>query len=226
MIELYGYRFPNVYIEKKGRFPIFFTKSISPGKRVYGENLIRFGSEELREWEPKRSKLGAALVKGISQIGMKEGDRVLYLGAASGTTVSHVSDIVGKDGFIFALDFAPRVVRDLVFVCEDRKNITPLLADANQPLTYSHLITQVDCIFMDIAQRNQVEIFLKNCELYLKSGGFGLLSLKSRSVDVTKRPADIFRIVRAELEKHMIVSDYRDLYPYEKDHAFFVCKKK
>ncbi len=226
MIEPYGYKFPNVFVEKKGRFNLFFTKSLTPGKRVYGENLVKYQGFELREWEPKRSKIGSALAKGVSQLGFKEGDKILYLGAASGTTVSHVSDIVGEKGFIFALDFAPRVVRDLVFVCEDRKNLTPLLADANQPLTYAHLITQVDTVFMDIAQRNQVEIFLKNCDAFLKPGGFGILALKARSVDVTKRPADIFKIVRTELEKHMIISDYRDLYPYEKDHAYFVCKKK
>ena len=216
-------------IQLKGIYKIgrnIYTKSFAPGTKVYEQRIFREGSDEYREWNPTRSKLCAAILKGASQIGIKPGSIVLYLGAASGTTVSHVSDIVGKEGYVFALDFAPRVVRDLYFVCKDRSNVVPLLEDANKPETYAHLINSVDVVFMDIAQKNQTEIFLKNCDKFLKKGGFGLLALKARSIDVTRHPRDIFKIVRAELEKHMIVTDYRELAPYEMDHAFFVCKKK
>jgi len=79
---------------------------------------------------------------------------------------------------------------------------------------------------MDIAQKNQAEIFLKNCKMFLKKGGFGLLALKARSVDVTRNPKIIFKEIREKLEKQMIIVDYRELDPYEKDHAFFVVKKK
>ena len=162
----------------------------------------------------------------MNQIGIKDGDYILYLGASTGTTVSHVSDIVGPKGLVYALDFAPRVLRDLVFVAELRKNIAPILSDANQPQTYMHLVSEVDTIFMDIAQKNQAEIFLKNCDMYLKKGGYGLLALKARSVDVTRNPKYIFKEIREKLEKVMIIVDYRELDPYERDHAFFVCKKK
>ncbi|GIU68799.1 MAG: fibrillarin-like rRNA methylase [Candidatus Woesearchaeota archaeon] len=203
-----------------------YTENLVKGQVVYGEKIIREDAKEYREWDPKRSKLGAALKKEISQIGIKEDDYVLYLGASTGTTVSHVSDIVGKNGLVFALDFAPRVLRDLIFLAESRNNIAPVLADANKPETYAHLVTEVDTVFMDVAQKNQVEIFLKNCSIYLKKGGFGLLALKARSIDVTRKPTDIFKQVRKELEKDMIVADYRELEPYEIDHALFVCKKK
>jgi fibrillarin-like pre-rRNA processing protein len=223
--------FKGIYEKRLDRTSLLLTKNLTPGIRVYGENL-HYGKDEngnsveFREWTPERSKLGAALRKDVNQIGIKEGDYVLYLGASSGTTVSHVSDIVGKDGLVYALDFAPRVLRDLVFVAEQRKNIAPILADANQPDTYMHLISRVDVVFMDIAQKNQAEIFIKNCDMYLKKGGFGLLALKARSVDVTKYPKMIFKMVRDKLDKVMIVVDYRELDPYEKDHAFYVCKKK
>ena len=46
-------------------------------------------------WNPFRSKLAASIVGGIEAIYMKPGSKVLYLGAASGTTVSHVADLVG-----------------------------------------------------------------------------------------------------------------------------------
>lgn len=213
-------------MREKGRETYIYTTNLVKGQRVYGENLFREGEQEFREWDPKRSKLGAALKKEISQIGIKEGDYILYLGASTGTTVSHVSDIIGEKGLVFALDFAPRVLRDLVFLAESRNNIAPILADANKPETYAHLACEVDTVFMDIAQKNQVEIFLKNCKIYLKQGGFGLLTLKARSLDVTKYPKDIYKKVRTELEKEMIVVDYRELDPFEKDHALFVCKKK
>lgn len=203
-----------------------YTENLVKGQKVYGEKLVREENKEYRQWDPERSKLGAALKKEISQIGIKENDYILYLGASTGTTVSHVSDIVGNNGVIFALDFAPRVLRDLIFLAEKRNNIAPILADANKPETYGHLICEVDTLFMDVAQKNQVEIFLKNCRIYLKKGGFGLLALKARSIDVTKNPKEIFKQVRSELERELIVVDYRDLEPYEKDHALFVCKKK
>lgn len=218
--------FKGIYTTERGRDQLLLTKNLTPGLVVYGEELYKDGGVEYRVWDPTRSKLGAALKKDASQIGIKEGDYVLYLGASTGTTVSHVSDIVGSQGLIFALDVAPRVLRDLVFVAESRGNIAPLLEDANQPQTYAHLISEVDCVFMDIAQKNQAEIFLKNCKLFLKQGGFGLLALKARSIDVTRHPKDVYKEVRSILEKEMIIADYRELDPFEKDHCFFVCKKK
>jgi len=213
----------------KGIFELkrrIYTKNFTPGKTVYDEKLFREGNDEYREWNPTRSKLGAAVLKGASQIGIKPGSIVLYLGAASGTTVSHVSDIVGDEGYVFALDFAPRVVRDLYFVCKDRSNVVPLLEDANKPETYAHLINSVDVVFMDIAQKNQEEIFMKNVNMFLKPGGFGLLALKARSVDVSKNPKQVFREVREKLERQIAIVDYRDLEPFERDHCMFICKKK
>jgi fibrillarin-like pre-rRNA processing protein len=223
--------FKGVFELRNGNRTTLLTKNMTPGKIVYGELLFYDKDEqgnkvEYREWVPKRSKLGAALMKDVSQIGMKENDYILYLGCSTGTTVSHVSDIIGPNGLVFALDFAPRVLRDMVFVAEDRNNIAPIMADANKPESYAHLICEVDTVFMDIAQKNQAEIFIKNCKAFLKPGGFGLLALKARSVDVTRNPKDVFREIRAKLEREFAVVDYRELDPFEMDHAMFVIKKK
>ncbi len=191
------------------------------GRRIYTKDLV---SGKSSEWDPRRSKLAAAIAKGISEIGIKEGNTVLYLGASSGTTASHVSDIVGKNGFVFALDSSPRMVRDLVFECERKMNMAPLLEDANHPERYAENVTKVDVVYQDVSQRNQSEIFLKNCRLFLKKGGFGLLAVKARSVDVTKKPAEIFETARKELEKEMEIVDSRQLEPFEKAHMLFVCK--
>ncbi|MBI4738965.1 fibrillarin-like rRNA/tRNA 2'-O-methyltransferase [Candidatus Woesearchaeota archaeon] len=219
-------KFQGVYEVQLGKKRFFATKNLVPGRRVYGEDLVRERDCEYRVWDATRSKIAAALVKGISQIGIYPESKVLYLGASSGTTVSHVSDLVGKDGFVFAVDFAPRSTRDLVFLAQERLNIAPILADANHPGQYLPLLCEVDAVVQDIAQRDQVSIFLKNCRVFLKQGGFGILSVKARSIDVTRKPNLIFKEVRAQLEKNITIVDYRTLDPLEKDHCIFVCKKK
>ncbi|MEM4263656.1 MAG: fibrillarin-like rRNA/tRNA 2'-O-methyltransferase [Candidatus Woesearchaeota archaeon] len=218
--------FQGMFELKQGRKKLILTRNLAPGISVYGERLIKEGDAEYREWNPLNSKLSAAIIKGLKQIGLVPGSVVLYLGASTGTTASHVSDIVGRDGFVFALDSAPRVVRELVFVCEQRPNIAPILADANQPDTYKDKIIQVDWVYQDIAQKNQVEIFLKNVDLFLKKDCFALLVVKSRSIDVTKQPAIIFEQVQKMLEQKLTVLEKILLDPYQKDHCLFVCKKK
>jgi fibrillarin-like pre-rRNA processing protein len=204
---------------------VLYTKNLSVGKSVYGERLVRQDDVEYREWLPERSKLASAIFKGCPSICIRQGNTVLYLGAATGTTVSHVSDIVGSSGFVFALDFAPTVVRELYFLCLDRTNIAPILADANQPMAYRGNMCQVDVVYQDIAQKNQIEVLAKNCDMFLKKGGYALIAVKARSIDVTKKPKDIFRACKQQLEKMFAVIDYRELDPFQKDHCFFILKK-
>ena len=188
--------------------------------------LVNQNNIEYREWDPYGSKLAAAILNGCRNIFLRKDDVVLYLGSASGTTVSHVSDIVGMEGFVFAVDIAPRVMRDLIFNCEGRKNIAPILADANHIKELVERGSLADVIYQDIAQKNQVDIFLKNIKSFLKKDGYGLIALKARSIDVTKQPKQIFKEVMERLEIELIIADYRTLEPYQKDHAFFICKNK
>ena len=211
---------------RKGRKRFLLTRNLVPGVSVYGERLVKDRSAEYREWNPEHSKLAAAMFNGIKEMHIGPNSVVLYLGASTGTTVSHVSDIVGRAGFVFAVDSAPRVVRELVFLCEQRPNIAPILADANQPDAYKGRITQVDWLYQDIAQKHQVDIFLKNLDVFLKPGCFGLLVVKARSIDVTKDPSFIFDDVQKTLEQSVVVEDKVILAPYQKDHCLFVCRKK
>ncbi|MBC8495387.1 fibrillarin-like rRNA/tRNA 2'-O-methyltransferase [archaeon] len=214
-------KYANIYFDKK----TLYTRSLDKNK-FFDERIVSFSGNSFREWEAKRSKLAAGLMKGLSQIGLRHGSVVLYLGASHGYTPSFVSDIVGKSGFVFAIDIAPEVTRDLVAICEQRKNMAPILCDCNHPEEYKDFVTKVDIVYQDISQKNQVQIFLKNCDMFLKKDGFGLLAIKSRSIDVTKSPKEIYARVREELEKHITIVDYRELDPYEKHHAMFVVKKK
>jgi fibrillarin-like pre-rRNA processing protein len=209
---------------QKGKRRYLYTKSLTPGKKAYDEKTQKTAEGEFREFDPKRSKLAAAISKGIAKTGIKKGSVVLYLGAASGTTVSHVSDIVGKEGFIFAVEFSPLVLRELVYLSEDRKNIAPILADAAKPQDYKEFVTRADILFQDIAQHRQLEIFLKNL-MFLDDDGYGILCIKARSIDISKKPRQIFQEIKKDLSKEVEIIDFRTLDPFEKDHCVFVCRK-
>ncbi len=182
-----------------------------------------FTTGEYREWDPDRSKLAAAIENDLSQLPIRPGRTVLYLGAGHGYTPSFVSDII-EDGMEFCVDISPRVVRDLIVVCEERENMAPILADASDPSSFEHLTPDsVDVIFQDVAQADQVEIFLENCDYYL-DGGFGMLAVKARSIKVEAEPEAVFDDVREALEDAMTVVEYRKLDPYQEGHALFLCK--
>lgn len=214
-----------IYQDYKGRK--LFTKSLpKPAISHFGERIIRQGGDEYREWEAKRSKLAATVMNQCSNTGIREGDTVLYLGASHGYTPSFVSDMLGEDGFMFALDFSPDVVRDLVFLSEKRNNIAPIIANANHPEEYMDRVSQVDVVFQDIAQRNQAEIFLKNCRMFLKDKGYGLLAVKAKSIDIKRKSSEIFQEVREIVGKEFRVVDFRDLAPHEKEHCMIIIKKQ
>jgi fibrillarin-like pre-rRNA processing protein len=207
----------NVYREGQE----YYTKNLTKQARsVYGEKIIG----EYREWVGKRSKLGAALYKNLRTVAFKKDSLVLYLGACSGTTCSHLSDIA-TDGMIFGVDLAPRIFYKFIELSKERKNLYPILADANHIEEYS-FVPQCDIVFQDIAQKDQVRIFIKNCDAFMKKNGTAYLSVKSRSIDVTKNPMLIFEEVRRQLKQKFILLEERGLMPFEKDHVLFVVKNK
>jgi len=212
---------PKIFLDGK----MMYTTNLTPGIRVYGEKLISHDSIELREWDPTRSKLAAAILNGLKDIPITEKSKVLYLGASTGTTVSHVSDIVGESGVVYALEFAERVFRNLLDLCKKRRNIIPLLADTRKPEDY-YWVEECDVVFCDVADPQEVDIFMRNCNEFLKKGGYGLLSIKSRSIDVTKSPKEIYkREVEKLKSKHFDIIDFVDLEPHEKDHALVLVRK-
>ena len=216
-----------VYDEKKRRRQIY-TQNLTPNKTVYDEKIVKERGNEFREWNPYKSKLGSYIMQNnVNDIFIRPKSTILYLGVASGTTASHISDIIGNEGMIFGVDPAFRVMIDLMFVANDRKNIAPIMADAYHPSQYEKLIPKtVDFIFQDVAQRNQAEIFMKNVDLFLKKGGFGMISVKAKSIDITERPKKIFKKIRSQLEEKYTIVDYKSLEPFEKDHVMIVIKKK
>jgi len=151
---------------------------------------------------------------------MKPGSKVLYLGAASGTTVSHVSDIVGESGIVYAIEYSERSGRDLINMAKKRPNIIPIIEDARKPYKYRMLCSMVDCIFSDVAQPDQARIIVINAQHYLKNGGGFVFSIKANCIDSTAEPAIVFAQQILELKKNGFkVKEQVTLEPYERDHA-------
>jgi len=201
------------------------TLNFVRGDNVYGEKLVKYDGEEYRIWDPFRSKLAAALKKGMKGMPIKTGSKVLYLGASTGTTVSHVSDIVGPSGVVFAVEPATRVARELIEnVASKRKNVLPIIEDARRPQSYFSVFGKVDVVYCDIAQPDQTEIAIANCAAYLNHGGVMLLVVKTRSIDVTMEPKNVVIREAGKLEKSgFSIDQIINLEPFDKDHGMIRC---
>ncbi|HVP97564.1 fibrillarin-like rRNA/tRNA 2'-O-methyltransferase [Methanoregula sp.] len=184
---------------------------------VYGERML----DGYRVWDPFRSKF-AALYRVGTTIDLTSDMKVLYLGAANGTTVSHVADYVEV---VYAVEFAPRPMQDLLEVARRRKTVMPIMADASRPEQYAPLVESVDLLYQDVAQPDQAAIALANCA-FLKPGGHLILMLKTRSVDIRKEPEEVFRdTLDILISAGITVSTSTWLAPYHQDHAAIVCTR-
>ena len=199
----------------------YATPNLVKGLTVYGEKLVKLNDEEYRIWDPFRSKLAAALKKGLRDFPLGHGDKILYLGASTGTTVSHVSDIVGNKGLVFAVEPSVRVARELIEnVASKRKNVIPIIEDARRPESYFSVFGNVDLVYCDIAQSDQTEIAIKNCNAFLKSEGIMLIIIKTRSIDVTMSPHSVVVMESEKLRTNNFqINQTINLDPFDKDHA-------
>ncbi|MEM3108421.1 MAG: fibrillarin-like rRNA/tRNA 2'-O-methyltransferase [Candidatus Bathyarchaeia archaeon] len=217
-------RFPEVYWVEFDDERRLSTRNLTPGRTVYDERLITLNAVEYRLWDPYRSKLAAFIVKGGKQISVKPGYKILYLGAGTGTTVSHVSDIIGESGKVYSVEFSARAMRVLLDnLCRYRRNVYPILADARLPERYPIPKSEMDGLYCDIAQPEQARILVENSEVYLKRGGLAMIALKARSIDVTKPPSQVFEEETRILEGNGFkILQTLKLEPYDKDHAMVV----
>ena len=201
------------------------TENLVIGNQVYKEKLVKKKDIEYRMWDPFRSKLAAAIMNRLEIFPITDKSIILYLGVSTGTTISHISDIVGPRGIIFGVEHSSRVAREFLDrVASHRPNIIPIMQDARQPKQYFSVYGKVDVVYVDIAQPDQTEIAIANCKIYLKTGGYLLLVIKTRSIDVTKNPKKIIEEEIKKLEPYFEINQVIDLYPYDKDHAMVIAK--
>ncbi len=201
------------------------TENLVPGKQVYKEKLLLKKGIEYRLWDPFRSKLAASVMNGLTNFPFNEKSNILYLGVSTGTTISHVSDIIGPKGIVFGVEHSSRVARDFLDrVATHRKNIIPIIQDARNPAEYFSVYNKVDIVYVDIAQPDQTNIAIENCKMYLKSNGYLFLVIKTRSIDVTKDPKHVINSEVKKIESDFYVEKIIDLRPYDKDHAMVIAK--
>lgn len=221
------HRFEGVFVAR-GKEDALVTRNLVPGSTVYGEKRISVDNKEgdkveYRVWNPFRSKLAAGILNGLENIHMKPGSKVLYLGAASGTTVSHVADLVGEEGLVYAVEFSHRSGRDLINVAKKRTNIIPIIEDARHPHKYRMLIGMVDVIFADVAQPDQARIVTLNAQYFLKAGGHYVISIKANCIDSTAPAEAVFASEVSKLKKAKLKPrEQLPLEPFERDHAMVV----
>ena len=219
-------KFPGVYISGPSDKLKLYTKNLTPGYKVYDEKLINYKREEFREWNPYRSKLAALILEKPRNNFLATNFNCLYLGASSGTTISHLSDIV-KDGIVYGVEFAERSIRQLIQNISNRSNIIPILADARYPDTYAKSIfSEIDLIYQDVAQPNQAEIAIANSSYYLKKNGLVMLAIKSQSIDSISKSEKVYnqeknKLVNAGYE----VVESIDIHRYAANHIVLLVKK-
>jgi fibrillarin-like pre-rRNA processing protein len=212
--------FPGVFTDGRR----IFTINAVPGRSVYGEKLVRQGSTEFREWDPFRSKLCGAIKKGLKTFPFSKESKVLYLGASTGTTISHLSDIM-YEGEIYGIEVSPLMGERLMELAERRTNIIPVMADARHVSEYAE-IPEVDAVYQDVAQPDQDRILAMNAKKFLKKGGIAMLCVKSQSIDVTMDPKKVFAIVEKNLSNDFEIIEKFYLEPYDKEHEFLVLRLK
>ncbi len=219
-------KYSNVYISGPPHNLKLYSKNLVPGSKVYGEKLITFKGEEYREWDPYRSKLAAMILEKPSVDFLSSELKCLYLGASSGTTISHLSDIV-YNGIIYGVEFAERSMRQLIQNTNNRKNIVPILGDANFPEKYANSVfTNIDLVYQDIAQPNQAQIAIANCSYYLKDKGTLILAIKSQSIDSIQKPEKIYVQEKKILEKAGYkISEIFNIHKYAANHIILIAHK-
>ncbi|AIB09845.1 fibrillarin like-protein (nucleomorph) [Lotharella oceanica] len=220
---LESHKFPGIFIAR-GLEDCLATLSKNPGNSTYGEKVIfTFFNDkklEFRIWNPFRSKLSAAILLGINSLYFTKGSKILYIGASSGTTISHCSDIIGHKGLIYAVEFSYNCILQLLFTCTNRVNIVPIFGDARRPYKYQILIPLVDSIITDISQPDQIRILGLNALYFLKKKGYFLISIKSRNIDSFSPEESLVAKEKEKLCKlGLFPTEQITLEPYDRSHA-------
>ncbi len=206
-------RYPGVYTD--GRH--YFTPS-NYNESVYGERVLVQKGKYYRRWEPMRSKLSAAMHLHLENFPFKN-SRILYLGASTGTTVSHLSDLAD---IIWAVEISPLSMNKLVHLAEKRDNIVPLLNDARYPEKFAMFVEKPQVIYQDISQRDQVNIFLKNMQYFAPKWGY--LMLKTRTIHIRKKPKEILKETAAKVGEYFSIEEIINISHFQKDHYALVVR--
>ena len=168
-------------------------------------------------WNAYHSKLSAYVLGKGENWPFKKDSKILYLGAAEGNTVGFLSKVC-KNGEIIAIDISATAVAELVNLAEKESNIIPFLGDAHFPEKYQVYARNHDILYQDIAQSDQVEIFIRNFKFFSPMCGY--LMIKSHSIRTGK---NIFEEVENTLKKEFARLEIIDIKKWAKGHkAYYI----
>lgn len=187
----------------------------TPGEPVGDEPTV----DGRRVWRPEASKLAAVLDAGVEL--PLDGARVLYLGAAAGTTASYVADVARAT---YCVEFARGPARRLLAIARQRPRMFPIVADARRPERYVPLVETVDLVYQDVATSGQAEVALANAR-FLRDDGVLCCCVKARSEDVAADPDAVFDDVADRIGEELDVARIVDLEPAFADHAAIVARR-
>ncbi|KAL1806043.1 rRNA 2'-O-methyltransferase fibrillarin 1-like isoform X1 [Daucus carota subsp. sativus] len=199
-IKVVPFRFEGVF-KTKGKDNMLCTKNLVPGEALYGEELMRVQNEgditevEYRVWNPFRSKLSAAIMYGVTNIWIKPGSRVLYLGNVCGLTVSNLSDLVGSDGMVYVVGY----IDDVVGMAGTRPNVVTIIEKFWNHGNYRMLVSTVDVIFAEYDRHldeyvAETLFMVNNVRFYLRAGGHYMISTRANNLNSTGQVKDVFTI--------------------------------
>lgn len=198
----------------------YWTRGLARPPAVHGERVVYREGLAYRAWDPTRSKLAAALVRSYDGALPSPGEGWLYLGAASGTTASHVADLVGSSGAVYALEKSLRPFARLLRLSERYPNLLPVLGDARDPRSYLPIVPPVEGLYVDVAQPDQVAIALDNARWFLRPNGVLLIALKTSSMGRERSPRAHLDLALDALAEVGEVASSLSLEPLHKRHFF------
>lgn len=210
---------PRLVYRRRSDRDELWTETVGTQPAVYGERWVTEGDRWFRAFEPGRSKLAAALVRGWQGPLPRPVERWLYLGAASGTTASHVADLLGPSGRLYAVERSLRPFARLLRLAERWPNLLPILADARTPEAYADRVPIVDGVYADVAQPDQAELVVRNAEMFLRErGGAVLLALKTSSMGREATASTLVRAAEATLSGSLGLEPAVRLDPFYRSH--------
>lgn len=215
---------PRLHALREGDRYVPATEALGDPPGVYGERLVARPGGWWRRWDPYRSKLSAALLRGYDAPLPRPGERWLYLGAATGTTASHIADLVGPEGVVYAVEVSLRPFTRLLRLAERYPNLYPVLADGRHPEGYAGLVPPVDGVYSDVAQADQAAIARDNASLFLREAGMVVLVLKLSSIRRDRTPSELEARAMSELSPFRPLSAPVALEPFHRQHRLLALR--
>ncbi|KAL6573978.1 hypothetical protein OROHE_001520 [Orobanche hederae] len=201
-VAVVPHKFEGIFVAKLKKKDIICTKNLVYREALHSEDLICVENEnvtevEYRVWDPRNSKLAAAITCGVTDMWIKPGSRVLYLGDVCGITVFQLSDLVGSVGLVYVVGMCD----DIVNMANKRSNVVRIFGNPHLYSTYRMVVGMVDVIFADMASSHEVNDVVLNAGFYLKTGGHYMIATQESNTNINVHDLFAHRHERREFKQ-------------------------